>query len=73
MTSGSEAVGGLVRHMIARCEALEDEASDGIATLEVNGGGEHEKGYWRGQKLTAKALRREFADLARALTQEQSK
>lgn len=51
-----------VRTIIARCEALEDEAHDELAkdqTADVHG-------FWRGQKHTAKSIRRELHDLTRA-------
>lgn len=50
-------------HIVARCEALEDESYNALATDLDN----HEAGFHRGQKSTAKALRREFHDLTRAL------
>jgi hypothetical protein len=50
-------------HMVARCEALEDESHNALATDLDN----HAAGFHRGQKSTAKALRREFHDLTRTL------
>ncbi|WP_395326920.1 Lar family restriction alleviation protein [Novosphingobium sp. BL-8H] len=57
----------VVTTIMARCEALEDEASDGLGRS-VN---EHAQGYWRGQKTTAKSLRRELHDLTRALRSDE--
>lgn len=56
-----------VRCIMARCEALEDEASNGIATTTANGRDEaHEAGFWRGQKSTAKSIREHLHDMTRA-------
>lgn len=52
-----------VATIIARCEALEDEAADELVKAES----EHAQGYWRGQKMAAKSIRRELHDLTRAL------
>ena len=53
--------------IVARCEALEDEASDGLAGLTVNDRAHtHEAGFWRGQKSTAKSIRNHLHDLTRA-------
>jgi hypothetical protein len=51
------------RTIIARCEALEDEAHDRIGTADCC---ESERQFMRGQKYTAKSLRRHLADLTRA-------
>ncbi|MFC0684911.1 hypothetical protein [Novosphingobium clariflavum] len=51
-----------VRTTITRCEALEDEASNELVKADA----EHAQGYWRGQKRTAKYIRRELHDLTRA-------
>jgi len=62
----SDALAGIARGMIARCEALEDEAYTHLEKPLTD----HEYGFWRGQRLTAKSLRREFADLSRAYLEQ---
>lgn len=52
-----------VTAIMARCEALEDEASDGLERSVI----EHARGVWSGQKMAAKSIRRELHDLTRAL------
>lgn len=52
-----------VATIMARCEAMEDEAVEELVKAEA----EHAQGYWRGQKRTAKSIRRELHDLTRAL------
>ena len=60
-----------VRCIMARCEALEDEAYNGIATVSANGRDEtHEAGFWRGQKSTAKSIRAHLHDMTRAALSE---
>lgn len=54
--------------IMARCEALEDEAADELAKEQE----EHAKGFWRGQKLTAKSLRRHLHDLSRPAVESES-
>jgi len=55
-----------VRVIMACCETLEDEASDELVSKELT---EHAVGYLRGQKSTAKSLRRHLHGLTReALT-----
>ena len=50
----ADTVGDVVRGVWGRCEALEDEAY-----LKLEGDlTEHELGFWRGQKMTAKSIRR---------------
>lgn len=51
----AEPVAEVVRAVWGRCEALEDEA---YAKLELNDLTEHELGFWRAQKMTAKSIRR---------------
>lgn len=46
-----------------RCEALEDEAYKALETAEMT---DHQLGFWRGQKLTAKSIRRS-TEMPRAL------
>lgn len=50
--------------IIGRCEALEDEAADELAT-DLR---DQQAGYWLGQKSTAKSLRNHLADMARPIT-----
>ena len=50
--------------IIGRCEALEDEAADELAKEQPD----HAAGFYRGQKITAKSLRRHLADLSRPIT-----
>ncbi len=57
-----------VATIMARCEVLEDEAADELVKAE----GEHAQGYWRGQKRTAKSIRRELHDLTRALGKDKA-
>lgn len=52
-----------VDKIMSRCEVLEDEAAGELVKAEA----EHAQGYWRGQKRTAKSIRRELNDLTRAL------
>jgi hypothetical protein len=60
-----------VRCIMARCEALEDEASNGIATTSANVRDDtHEAGFWRGQKSTAKSIREHLHDMTRAALSE---
>ncbi|MCF3971926.1 hypothetical protein, partial [Pseudomonas aeruginosa] len=60
-----------VRCIMARCEALEDEAFNGIATTTANGRDEtHDAGFWRGQKSTAKSIREHLHDMTRAALSE---
>lgn len=54
-----DAMRGAIRTIMARCEALEDEACDGLTDAST----EHAQGWWRGQKSTAKSIRRELHDL----------
>lgn len=57
-----------VKTIMARCEALEDEAYNGVATASANDRDKtHEAGFWRGQKDAAKSIRRELHDLTRGL------
>jgi len=56
-----EALEGVVATIMGRCEVLEDEAADGLAK-EM---GDHAQGWYRGQKDTAKSLRRHLHDLTR--------
>ena len=59
--------------ILARCEALEDEASDGIDTVIANDRDKtHEGGFWRGQKSTAKSIRCHLHDLTRTTLKEPS-
>jgi hypothetical protein len=46
---------------LARLEALEDEASDGLSA----DNDEHADGFWRGQKSVAKSLRSHLHDMTR--------
>lgn len=62
MAEGRKAWSEAVTAIMARCEALEDEASNELVKAES----EHAQGYWRGQKRTAKSIRRELHDLTRA-------
>jgi len=52
-----------VTTIIGRCEALEYEASDRLAAEDY---GDIERGYFNGQKATAKSLRRHLHDMTRA-------
>ncbi|PZQ55757.1 MAG: hypothetical protein DI555_06945 [Novosphingobium pentaromativorans] len=63
MAEARKAWAEAVATIMARCEALEDEAADELVKAES----EHAQGYWRGQKRTAKSIRRELHDLTRAL------
>ena len=59
--------------ILARCEALEDEASAGIDTVIANDRDKtHEGGFWRGQKSTAKSIRCHLHDLTRSTLKEPS-
>lgn len=57
-----EALEGATQTILARCEAMEDESVDELAKEQS----QHAAGYWRGQKSTAKCIRRELHDLTRA-------
>lgn len=57
-----EALEGAVVTIMGRCESLEDEAADGLSK-EM---GDHAYGWYRGQKYTAKSLRRHLHDLTRS-------
>lgn len=46
--------------LFALCESMEDEAYNG---LEGSAEGTHEMGYWRGQKKTAKSIRRAMGEV----------
>jgi len=56
-----------VRCIMARCEALEDEAYNGIANDRDK---THASGFWCGQKSTAKSLRAHLHDMTRAASQK---
>lgn len=49
-------VADIVRGVWGRCEALEDEAYKKLENTEALS--DYEQGFWRGQKMTAKSLRR---------------
>lgn len=56
-----------IKCIMERCEALEDEAYNGIAAVSANGRDQtHESGFWRGQKSTAKSIREHLHDMTRA-------
>jgi len=56
-----------VRCIMARCEALEDEAYNGIANDRDK---THASGFWCGQKSTAKSIRAHLHDMTRAALSE---
>jgi hypothetical protein len=57
-----------VATIMARCEALEDEAHEMMAKADCS----KTTGFYSGQKMTAKSLRRELHDLTRALGKDQA-
>lgn len=52
----AEQAAGIVRSVWGRCEALEDEAAEKLDNPEKLT--EYEQGFWRGQKMAAKSIRR---------------
>jgi len=51
-----------VREVMARCEALEDEADNALAEVRAD----KERGFLLGQRSTAKSLRRQLGDMIRS-------